>query len=369
MAETFSPDWASPPGDTLRETLDSLGMTQKELAERAGVARKTINGIVNGEAAVSLDTAMRFEKVFRVPARFWVGLQAQYDEALAREAERSRLAAHGGWIREAGFPYAELAKRGVVPESRDPVDRVAALLRFFGVATPEALERSLRDCERACSFRRSTKLAGRSEAIAAWLRLGELETEGVPCARFSPDRLRSALPSLRALASLPLDEAMERLVEECRRLGVALAIVPGLRGAPIHGATRWTSGGRPLVQMSLRGKDDGNAWFTFFHEIGHLLLHDRRKVFLELDEEASTAAEEAEADAFARDLLVPPRDYEAFLDRHPGLAKSGAQARNKAIKDFARSIRMPPGVVVGRLQNDRILPYRHANELKARCGD
>ena len=41
------PNYAVPPGKTLRETLQSLGMTQAELAQRSGRPKKTINEITS----------------------------------------------------------------------------------------------------------------------------------------------------------------------------------------------------------------------------------------------------------------------------------------------------------------------------------
>jgi HTH-type transcriptional regulator / antitoxin HigA len=33
--------------------------------------------------------------------------------------------------------------------------------------------------------------------------------------------------------------------------------------------------------MTLNGKNNNQFWFTFFHEVGHLLLHGKKEVFLE----------------------------------------------------------------------------------------
>ena len=46
----FEPDYAVPPGRTLLETIEHLGIDQKELALRTGMAAKTINQIVKGKA-------------------------------------------------------------------------------------------------------------------------------------------------------------------------------------------------------------------------------------------------------------------------------------------------------------------------------
>ncbi|MBI5153874.1 helix-turn-helix domain-containing protein [Candidatus Poribacteria bacterium] len=62
-------------------------MTQAELAARTGLARKTINGIINGKEPIPPETAIQFEMVFRVPASFWLNLQKNFEETSARLRE------------------------------------------------------------------------------------------------------------------------------------------------------------------------------------------------------------------------------------------------------------------------------------------
>ena len=67
----YTPDYAVPPGTTLKETLDEKGISQAQLAVRTGLAEKTISQIVNGIAPISYETAGKLELVLGIPARFW----------------------------------------------------------------------------------------------------------------------------------------------------------------------------------------------------------------------------------------------------------------------------------------------------------
>lgn len=87
----YEPDYAVPPGATLQETIDSLGMTQRELALRTGMAPKTINEIINGKAPITPATSVLLERVTGIPARMWNNLESNYRERLARTADRDRL--------------------------------------------------------------------------------------------------------------------------------------------------------------------------------------------------------------------------------------------------------------------------------------
>jgi len=86
----YAPDYAVPPGDTLQETLDALGMSQKDLAARTGMSEVSINRIVKDHQPITHETANKLELVTGVPARFWNNLESNYREQLAKVAERLR---------------------------------------------------------------------------------------------------------------------------------------------------------------------------------------------------------------------------------------------------------------------------------------
>ncbi|MCC5877883.1 MAG: HigA family addiction module antidote protein [Candidatus Sumerlaeia bacterium] len=361
MADTFTPDFAIHPGETLKESMGAISMNQVELAERTGLSRKTINGIIKGKESLTHETALQLEKVFRVPARFWINLQTNYEAAVLKQRERARLAPFRDWARERGIPYNELAKRGLVADTRDKIDRLTNLLHFFGVANPNAFDTIWHQRQRDFSFRKSEKINNHLGAIAAWIRQGELEAESITCAPYDRKRLQGALDELRSFSLLPPKEFQSRLQQRCADLGIALVYIPCIKGAPAYGVTHWVSPKRVIVQLSLRGKDDGNFWFTFFHELGHVLLHGKSPIFLEI-EKGETNDQEEEANHFARDLLIPRESLERFLSTH-----NRRTINEQAIRFFADENAITPGVVVGRLQWEGVLPYNsHLNALKAR---
>ena len=60
----------SPPGDTIQETIDMMGMTQAELAERMGRPKEKVNDVIKGREPISTSTAFQLEKVLGIPASF-----------------------------------------------------------------------------------------------------------------------------------------------------------------------------------------------------------------------------------------------------------------------------------------------------------
>lgn len=81
----FKPNYAVPPGETLKETVEFIGMSQAELSRRTGCPRKTIDQIIQGKATITPGTATKLEKVLGVPASFWINLERNYREILPQE--------------------------------------------------------------------------------------------------------------------------------------------------------------------------------------------------------------------------------------------------------------------------------------------
>ena len=75
---------AIPPGETIKEQLDTRVMNQKDFASRMGLSEKHISQLINGKVPLTQETALKLESVFGVPARFWNNLESLYQEDLAR---------------------------------------------------------------------------------------------------------------------------------------------------------------------------------------------------------------------------------------------------------------------------------------------
>src|SRR5205823_12464355 len=97
--------------------------------------------------------------------------------------------------------------------------------------------------------------------------------------------------------------------------GVSLVFLPHLPKTHVQGAARWLSPEKAVIQLSLRGRWADIFWFTLFHELGHLLLHGRRDVFIQW-ESGSDDNREIEADRFARTTLIPDDAFRRFASRH-----------------------------------------------------
>jgi addiction module HigA family antidote len=348
----WQPDWAVRPGELLLEAIEDRGITQSDLARRMGRPIKTINEIVNGKASITPDTAIQLELTLGITAEFWNGLEATYRAYLARQRADEEFGKYEQWL--AAFPLKDMVGHGLLHKGQTQAAAVAGLLRFFGVSTPEAWDNHW--LEPAASFRASRAYKSSPHAAAAWLRWGELLAADVKAQRYDARVFRSVLNDIRRLTRRDLPLVQERIETTFADAGVILVFTPELSGARLSGAARWLSADRPLIQLSLRHKTNDQLWFSLYHEAGHLLTA-RRKDFID-DADAHDAADEDEraADEFARDVLVPPKVYAAFI-------AAGDFSRER-VRALADQLEIAPGVVVGRLQRDEHLPKSQLNDLK-----
>jgi HTH-type transcriptional regulator/antitoxin HigA len=343
------PDFAVPPGETLQETLDDLGLSQADLAERTGRPKKTVNEIIQGKAAITPETALQFEKVLGVEAGIWLALEQTYRSALARQAERAALAQEVSWLKE--VPLNEMIKLKWVPKLSDKVDQLEAVLRYFGVASPKAWTQVWTSVQQSIAYRKSTKFDSDFAAVATWLRQGELMAVEVKTQPYNPAAFRAVLMQVRRLTTV--NPFVDELKALCAEAGVVVQFVPEIKGLRVSGATRWLAPDRALIQLTLRGRWQDIVWFSFFHEAAHILLHGKRTVFVEPKDKKTQPDEqdELEADRFASDLLIPPDDYKRFLQQ--------GRFTDAAVKMFAQEIGIAPAIVVGRLQHDNLIGWNH----------
>jgi HTH-type transcriptional regulator/antitoxin HigA len=240
-----------------------------------------------------------------------------------------------------------------------------SLLGFFGVGSPEGWLAGWSAAQVA--YRQTQVFDARQEAVAAWVREAEIIASQIPLADFDEALLRSSLDKLRRLTRKPIDEALTEAQLVCAHAGVAMVMVPELPRTRLSGCARWLDDKHALVGLTSRYRKDDQIWFTFFHEIGHILLHRECQTFV-VDNAAENLSDavvdpdmavyEKEANRFAADTLIPPDALAEFVRR------VGKAATSDDIHDFADDVGVGPGIVVGRLQHDGVLHWHQGNALK-----
>jgi HTH-type transcriptional regulator / antitoxin HigA len=262
------------------------------------------------------------------------------------------------WARK--FPLKEMKKLRFLNLDKSEID---SLLSFLGVSSPEGWNAVWGTFDVA--YRQTRKFTKSVESISAWVRETELVAAELQTADFNEQLLRSSIDGLRQLTRKRAEEVMEPIQSICAAAGVAVVWVPELPHSGISGCARWLSDKKALVGLTLRYKTDDQMWFTFFHELGHILLHRKKRSFV-LDNAANDLSDrivdpemqryEAEANQFARDTLISPTVLAEFLRKN--------DFTNESIHEFAEAIGVGPGIVVGRLQFEGLLKPHQGNALK-----
>lgn len=355
IQKPFTPRVAYHPGVTLAEKLEELGMSVKEFALRVTKPEKTIIAVLKGSSALTPDMAVAFESVTGIPAHFWMQKQQKYNEYVARLKREKALEESVAWSKQ--FPLSEMQKRGwLKPEDKTPQAKVIALFSFFAVSSKEAWEDYYFNQQLKVAFRISLSQTKNPYAVSAWLRRGEHQVTSIPSlSEYSSELLRRYIPEMKSLVIDASPEMPKKLQAVCAKCGIKLIFTECLPKAPISGATRWIQN-VPCIQLSGRYKTQDRFWFNFFHEIGHILLHGKKEIFLE-DIEYSTYQKEKEdeADKFASETLLDSKQEREIMNT--------SHLSRQAILDYSKKFGTAPSIIIGRLQHNSVIPYQTYHDL------
>ena len=345
----FTPRYSIAPGKTIREELEYRGISQKEFATRMGLDAATVNRVIQGTAPITVETAGKLENVLSIPASYWMNMELNYRKSLQGRNKEEQKEARRFTAR---FPYNELVRRNVCPASNDAVVRRESLLRFFGVSDETAYGETYLSLYEGAA-RVGASRSWDADAFATWLRLGEKKAELIQTASFSREKLRNALGEIRRCMNRAPREAWQKICAILREVGVALIVVPEIGKSHVHGFSRFLKPDKALVQLSLRGRRVASFWFSLFHELAHLILHGKKKVFVNIDtdekyEAAQSDSEEREANQFSINMVFSDRELLDFFQYAPTI---------RSMEAFAKKQGVAVDVVLSRLQAIGKVPY------------
>jgi HTH-type transcriptional regulator/antitoxin HigA len=351
---TYRPQQISPPGNTIRATLEDLGMSQAELARRMGRPPGKINEIIQGKRGITAETALELESVLGLPASFWLNREQAYRLALSEQAQLQQQQADCEIARE--FPCAAMASLGWIERSATPLGKYRELLRFFGTAKLSSLTKAV---DLAPRFRRKQGDGACQRSLAAWLRKGLIEAQRIETAEFDQQRMEQSLDVFRQLTVDGPDALLSELSKVAADFGIAVVFVPHLPKTYVGGAAYW-HGGKPVIQLSFRGMMHDILWFNFFHELGHILLHSKEKTWLD-DFSEDQEVHELEANQFAAATLIPDASWATF--------RSSGRFTSSAVREFANEVGIASSIVAGRLHREELVSRTQLLDLRISLAD
>lgn len=342
------------PGEVIKEYLDDRNITQKEVAQRIGISEKHLSNLLNGKTRLTEDMALKLEKIMPdVQASFWLHYEVKYQEYMAREKEKYNLKEADLEAIAERFHFKEVFKRSNKPLVEQAID----MLKLLGVTDFDRFKSAL---PLGMEFMQD---GGEEEAAVVWIKqceqAAEEQNKPLDGVMFNPKTLEDALPRIKNIALNPdVDDSINSCRKCLNRCGIYLVVMPAIVNSKIRGALT-TYKNHPAVFLSKRYKTHDHVWFTIVHELAHLLLHyDTSNILISEEDLSSEDHKDKEANKFARDFLVNPDDY-AALGNHE-------QFTEQVITKFARKQNVHPGMIVGFLQHDGLIPFEQMNGLKSK---
>lgn len=153
------------------------------------------------------------------------------------------------------------------------------------------------------------------------------------------------LPDLVRLSRF--DDGPRQAREMMLAHGIVMVVEKQIPGLAVDGAA-FLDGETPVVGVTIRRDTVDNFWFTLMHEIAHAILHYRTGLavgFFDQSETPPVDDQEAEADVFASNILIPEERWR----------RSAARISNSVtvIEKFAAELGIHPGIVFGRIRKER----------------
>lgn len=352
--DSVNEEFIVPTGRIIKEYLDENNISQKELSVRIGMSEKHISNLLNGNSRLTEEFALKLEKVLvGIPASYWLNYEIKYRELLARNAELIKLNQSDIKKIAKKFKFKEVFS-GL---GLSLTEQAIAMLKLLKISDFANFDSAYSNLE--VDFMED---GGEKEFIAIWLNLCEseieIQNEEIDEIVYERKELEKSLEKFKKIA---YNDNIELSIRSCRKLcnklGIYLVLCEAITNSKVRGALT-TYKGHPTIYLSGRYKSHDNIWFAFIHEIAHLLKHYNKKdtIISYEDSEDSKNSKEVEANEFARDFFINPKDFEEFIFQN--------QFSLDSIKKFAKKQNVLPGIVVARLQHDKKIGYEKFSYLK-----
>ena len=304
------------PGITLLDELNFLGFTQKELSKKIGYTVQTVNRIIKGKESITTEIALALERVFdgRPSAQFWLNMQADYDREILKKKEfdstQKEVAFFKDYMKDT---FKELQKGGVfdnyVLNTKDSYKKaIISFKDFFG---SYSLRMISSESLLGVPFRKYNIKNTNQYNLSALLKIGEKKARQVitenMVTNYDKKAFVNKIETLRKLSNKKQKAFLMLLQKECLDVGAIVVYVPNMKNTEFGGATLWM-GDRPVILLKVENQREDTFWFNFFHEMGHIVKHSKKDVFIDFDKNGEKNDLEIEADKFASKMLIPNFD-------------------------------------------------------------
>ena len=328
----YNDEVAFHPGYYLKEIVEDSGLTQEDFARRLGTTPKNLSILIRGDQNLSIDIAGKLSRMLGTTIAYWLNLQQAYDEKLAEIQSAEELKREREVFKYIDYKYfRDNFKFPDLPRKVD--EQIKCVREFLAVSSLTVLEEQ----KLSVNFRSYSENLGRSNIVNAntMVQIAINKTLKTDIPKYNKKKFERAV-SFALTQTENHKDFFPEVKKAFGEAGVALVALPNLKNSGVNGASKKVDG-KVMLMVNDRRHYADTFWFTLFHEIGHILNGDLGVSF--------SGEQEAEADLFAQNMLIPQDKYEAFTHRNHYYNES-------VIREFAKEIGRDPGIVLGRLLND-----------------
>lgn len=327
------------PGYYIKEIVETSGLTQEDFAKRLDTTPKNLSMLIRGEQSLSIDIAIKLSRMIGTSVNYWLNLQSLYDTLIAEFKSEEELVKERKIFEYLNYKYFR-DNYGLPNLPRKIDEQIKQVRKFLNLATLSVLTKK----DMSVNFRSVTADITEGNIIKAniMVQIAVNKALKTKSSKFNKKKFADAVKYVLTLTKNH-NEFYSLIQDAFLEAGVIFIILPNIPGSKTNGATK-KIGNNIMLMVNDRRLNADSFWFTLFHEIGHIMNGDYGISF-----EADTGEREEIADKYAEDSLIPPEKYQDFL---------GKKAFDlQAITEFAEQIERDPGIVLGRLQKDGIIPF------------
>ncbi|PKN17697.1 MAG: addiction module antidote protein, HigA family [Deltaproteobacteria bacterium HGW-Deltaproteobacteria-6] len=336
-----------PPGEFIKEELETRNWNQTELAEIIGRLPSVINELISGKRAISPEIAKALGEAFGTSADYWLNLESMYQlwhvadtgNVISRRARLYKIA-----------PIKEMVKRHWIEPSEniDVLENtVKGFFKIDDLDNPIQLPYAAR-----CSRQEIP-----SASLNAWLVRAKQLAICVDAKPFSVKSFSNCLAQLKKL--MPSLQEVRHVPRILAENGIRFLVLEHLPQTSVDGVTFWLDNKSPVIVLSLRSDRIDNFWYTLAHELGHVkrkdgltdVIIDTNLVGNEYYLNDIQSEAEQQANLFAADFLINQSDLNNFIARVRPLYGT------TKIIGFAQRIGVHPAIVIGQLQFKGEIPW------------
>jgi HTH-type transcriptional regulator / antitoxin HigA len=342
------------PGQLIDKLLAERDWTQDYLAYWLKLSGPTISKMISGARPIDASTALILGEIFDINPERILRLQHRFD------LEKARITANPDPTRTAkanlfgNLPVADMIKRGWldVENVKDVEGVERELKKFFGVSDLNQVETLPHAAKKTNVIGQSTEKMT-ADAQMVWIYRVKKVAEQMMVAPYSQVAVRRLIKNLEPLMVAP--ESVRKVPKMLAEAGIRFVVMESIGKAKIDGVCFWLDQNSPVIGMTLRYDRIDNFWFVLRHELEHVdKMHGRADETVRLDSElegvrAGVGQDVDEEERVANEAAANFGFTQLYLQKF--ISRKAPFFRELDVVGFANTVKVHPGIVVGRLQH------------------